>query len=642
MKHAWLLVSLLLVAGAMSLMVEQTGLNDGQSPMATQGRQMEDVNCSGMTFEDLFAYNNATFVIEFDASWSGAAVSATARAADGFASDIRTDLDGLFDGFPGGNDSWISTDERDAVREVGPSCISDMSTRIAIHEGMAVRESNAEAHEVRFVEDGIGLDEVNLIPSDHPELRTCPRPFASSSCREVPVSATQALEIDLFVAEDKTTNAAFDRFEDPDTTPFTIAIVTTNMTNATMKMSFPALAGLTLASWADHDDGVNRTVANPPETSTTSDGRLTVDLTLDYPTGSWPMERVMYLDFTTQSLASNDPPEWLSGAPMNGTRFSLPAGQDQASISANAAGLWGFDQHGWSLACTGENGWSMTQNQLGEVHMVRGDGFQGDLQCSLVDGYGTPSVDNRSWTLLQPFTYAANLTEERHVTVEVQPAAEDGFTLASSLLQGERSTDIISLPVFGGGVYDHSTEGLLPGEVSWSTRISGNGWWPMEFVLDLDVTLPNSDPVLTVTRGLDGTNGTWNALGTSFLVYGEVSDPEGESLTVQWRLCGAGDNAVVTGGAWEAEIRTIACDQQGIDVYVVDLTATDASGGSMLLTVSVEPNQESPTNLLPPAEPEPQPPRGFLPHPGLLASLTVVLFAAAIRRPPEPENEPAA
>lgn len=602
--------------------------------MPVEGRQMEDVNCSGMTFEDLFAYDNASFDIAVDASWSEAAITATARASDDRASDVRTDLDGLFDGFPGGNDSWISTDERDAVREVGPSCISDMSTRITLHEGATVRDLSVEPNEVRFIEDGIALDERFLIPSDHPEYRTCPRspPLASTNCREVPVSATDALEIDLMVAEGTTTNAAFERLEDPDSTPFTIAIVATNMTNADMRITFPTLAGLTLVASEVRDDGLAQPEHVAPTVGQTADGRLQVDLNLTYPLAEWPMERVLYLDFTTEDLSSNTPPEWLTDAPENGTRFSLPPGINSASIPAATVASWGFDQHGWSLNCEGVDGWNMSRTNLGDVVIERGTGIGGEVTCTMVDGYGVTSQEHRTWSLVQPFTFETNLTEERHVLIEVAPAAEAGFTLAASLHQNSREGALLSMPVLSAAVFDQSSEGMLPGSLFWSIRISGDGWWIMEFVLDLGVNLPNTPPSLVIDQALDGSNGTWNALGTTVLVRGQSMDPEGETITVTWRLCGAGDEATLANGAWEAEVKTIACDQQGITTYVVDITATDASGGSTSISAALvaQQNQAPEPDIRPVDEPST---RRFIPHPGIVASLLCVAFAAMLSRP---------
>ena len=42
------------------------------------GRQMDDVDCSGYTFEDLFDYNFALFDIDIGGDWATASMGATA------------------------------------------------------------------------------------------------------------------------------------------------------------------------------------------------------------------------------------------------------------------------------------------------------------------------------------------------------------------------------------------------------------------------------------------------------------------------------------------------------------------------------------------------------------------------------------
>ena len=136
------------------------------------GRQMEDVDCSGYTFEDLFEYDNAVFMFEILDDWATSDLYANSWVNESRAATVRENLDGLFDGFPGGNNSWISTDERDAVRSIGAKCIADMYTRIGIREGLPHR-GGVDWNDVEFVEEGIGLEEVNLIPEGHPEERSC-------------------------------------------------------------------------------------------------------------------------------------------------------------------------------------------------------------------------------------------------------------------------------------------------------------------------------------------------------------------------------------------------------------------------------------------------------------------------------------
>ncbi|MEC7722981.1 MAG: hypothetical protein VYB36_03645, partial [Candidatus Thermoplasmatota archaeon] len=301
---AWVLL-LLLVLCTVPLSNPTATLDHPVEVQTTEGRQLQDVNCSGMTFEDLFSYDRADFEVVIDAAWSGAAITATAYASDERASAVRTDLDGLFDGFPGGNDSWISTDEREAVRSVGPACISDMDTRMAFHEGSGVRDRATNPNVVKFIEDGIALDERNLVPEDHPDNRRCATFGTSTDCKEVPVSATEATEIDLLIKDGENVNAGFEEVENPADEAFSLSIVTTNMTRAGMALTFPLVPGLTLGAWAVLDDGVANPDVPAPVMNQTENGNLVIELELDYPEASYPMQRELFLDFTTEDLSIN-------------------------------------------------------------------------------------------------------------------------------------------------------------------------------------------------------------------------------------------------------------------------------------------------------------------------------------------------
>ena len=151
------------------------------------GRQMDDVDCSGYSFEDLFEYDNALFMFEILDDWATSDLYANAWVNESKSSVVRDNLDALFEGSVGGNNDWISTDEREAVREIGPKCIADMYTRIGIREGIPHR-GGVNWNNATFVEEGIGLDEVNLIPEGHPDERDCqgydPTGLQSDDCRE--------------------------------------------------------------------------------------------------------------------------------------------------------------------------------------------------------------------------------------------------------------------------------------------------------------------------------------------------------------------------------------------------------------------------------------------------------------------------
>jgi len=630
---AWVLL-LLLVLCTVPLSGPSETLEAPIEAQATEGRQLQDINCSGMTFEDLFSYDRADFEVLIDAAWSGAAITATAYAVDERASAVRTDLDGLFDGFPGGNDSWISTDEREAVRSVGPACISDMDTRMAFHEGNGVRDRSINPNVVKFIEDGIALDERNLVPEDHPDNRRCATLGTSTDCKEVPVTATQATEINLLIDEGQTNNAGFDELENPADEAFSLSIVITNMTRAGMALTFPLVPGLTLGAWAVLDDGVDNAEVPAPVMNRTENGNLVIELELDYPEEAYPMQRELFLDFTTEDLTINDPPEWMSNAPENGTWLAMPPNAEHVDLSASQVALWVTDRHGWHLVCEGTDGWNITHSAGAAPTLHRGTTREGEVLCHAVDGYGLVSVDNRSWYGAVPFEWNATLSDDLHAVVDVTPEGSTGYTLTANLVQGERTTAPISIPVTGPTVFDHGTQGLRPGGLVWEYRLTGGGWLTSEARINIGLQLPNTPPSLTLIRGLDGSNGTMNALGTSIIVAGEVVDPEGESVTLSWRLCGASSSDVrLDGMTWEADVRTIACEQQNVDIYEITVTAKDASGGTSSLSFVVDVQEESPEPV--PIAPEEEEKRG-IPGPGAALGVLCLIAAALSQRPSGP------
>ena len=59
------------------------------------GRQMEDdVDCSGLTFEDLFEYDNAVFMFQILDDWATADLYANSWVNESRASTVRENLDG--------------------------------------------------------------------------------------------------------------------------------------------------------------------------------------------------------------------------------------------------------------------------------------------------------------------------------------------------------------------------------------------------------------------------------------------------------------------------------------------------------------------------------------------------------------------
>ena len=68
----------------------------------TSGRQIDDVDCSGYSFEDLFEYDNAIFEFEVLDDWATSKLSANSWVNESKAATVRANIDSLFDGVPGG------------------------------------------------------------------------------------------------------------------------------------------------------------------------------------------------------------------------------------------------------------------------------------------------------------------------------------------------------------------------------------------------------------------------------------------------------------------------------------------------------------------------------------------------------------
>ena len=238
LKISSLILSVILLM--MTFSPTQTQDNSFEENIAPNVEAREDdvgqVNCSGLTFEDLFDYDFASFSINILDDWATADYYANAWVNGSNAATVRENLDELIGSqdVPGGGNGWLSTDERDAVRAIGPDCIADMDTRIGLKEGVAHR-TGVDWNNWSFIQDGIQLNEVNLVPSDHEEKRNCQNLLASNGCYEIPVSATDDLEISMFVADGETYNTEFNQLPNKGVSNFTLAL---NVTNVTVHHSY--------------------------------------------------------------------------------------------------------------------------------------------------------------------------------------------------------------------------------------------------------------------------------------------------------------------------------------------------------------------------------------------------------------------
>ena len=93
-----------------------TEVAENVEPSETTARQNSvEAACEGLTFEDMFNYSHAIFDVTINDDWSSADVSAVAWVNGTLADQARTDLENLFEGLPGGDNGWLSTDEYNAI-----------------------------------------------------------------------------------------------------------------------------------------------------------------------------------------------------------------------------------------------------------------------------------------------------------------------------------------------------------------------------------------------------------------------------------------------------------------------------------------------------------------------------------------------
>ena len=241
-----------------------------------------------------------------------------------------------------------------------------MYTRIGIREGLPHR-GGVDWNDVEFVEEGIGLEEVNLIPEGHPEERSCSGryAFASADCQEVPVTATNNLEISMFTKEEETHNTRFNKLPNSGQSDFTVAMNVTNVTSATMMFTFPFIDGMRMANWTILDDGVENLGAGSIEEIFLPDGSVRVSVDIQYDKADYPMIRNIFFDMTPHHCR-NDFPVWTGNEPTNDTIIPMiKDGSEVVAISSETMEDWASDNDAWGLDCQfAETGWSSRMNSV--------------------------------------------------------------------------------------------------------------------------------------------------------------------------------------------------------------------------------------------------------------------------------------
>ncbi len=609
------------------------------SSAQTEGRQGADVDCTGYTFEDLFDYNFAYFDVNINQDWATAEIDANSWVNESKAAIVRANIDQLFDGLPdgSGNNSWLSTDEREAVREIGPKCIADMFTRVGLREGIPHRGA-VDWNDMEFVEEGIGLDEVNMVPVDHPDERNCQNSLASTDCKEVPVSATNNLEISMFTKDDETHNARFNKLANSGASNFTIAYNATNVTAASITIILPAVDGLRMAAWTIEDDGVENLNPGMVSQNHRPDGSVAITIDITYDRVLYPLIRNIFVDMTTMAPQTNDVPVWGANVPENDTIIPMFTMAENVAVKGSILEDWASDEDGWSLDCDfTEDGWSSRMSGEGDLLVTAGESDSGTATCSLNDPYGAVNNATRTWRFGQPATFSATAgTYSESVDVEVSTTLLVQ-NLAVDLAAIQSSSEGLSSGVSLGSTTvstSVSLSGLSPGEFKIHIMASSNGMLDWDVELDLALEKANTPPSVTVDILIDGSHATWSADQYSFSLSGTAIDPDGGEVDLSVTMCSDTSTSFTqNGAAWDVTLSIANCVAQGKTQYDVIISATDDVGAIVSIDVNIpDPFQEEPRVTVSPTDNK----SDGLPAIGMLATLISLLGAAILTRRDRP------
>ena len=651
----WLLLALLL-ASLSAGMIGQTG-QQGIDPAldgaeaATSARQVE-ADCEGLTFEDIFNYSYAHFDIDVYDTWDGAQFNLVAYVNGSMAGDLRADVDELFDGLPGGNNSYLSTDERDGLEAVGMDCVVQTYTRTGFRGGPAHRGGQGvDWNNATWVREGMEIAEHNMLPPDSPDGRDCRHPGMSPDCWEIPVYPSTVADCgstscDLIVWLNGTVD--FDEASDPN--DFTFAMNMTNMSNIEIDITLPLtsnagdLTGMRV-KLAEECDGRDASMSETGGSATipgecTNDGstsvvsrmvdanhlQVTVLATYDY--DLWPLGQDVFIDFTTEPPPVDDPPQWTTDAPSDGDLLPVAdVDTPQQIVNEDAIREWFSDELDpgmLSVSCSGADGWALTGGAANSWTVTQQTSGPTTVTCEATDLSDQVSGP-RTFVVAVALDISAAATEVSSsavLTVISSTEAPDGMLVDVALLQGDSVvSSSVTLDTGTSGTVTLDVSALSPGPILVRVLASGAGMADMSHIYDLGLAKPSIPPTVTIT-GEEWVEG-------AFILSGNFHDADGEDVTFTLRIDGVEQGQVsVIDNTWRTG--DIPMDLLIEGVHTVEVQACDESNVCTSVTQDVDntflfQEDDDPIAVMPVDD-------GGLPAPGLAWALFALLSASLLMR----------
>ena len=621
------------------------------------GESLEE-RCSSITFEDMFEYTHAHFDIVINDDWNTANVEARAWVNGSIVDTLRETLDlYLEDLYPSGGDGWISTDEKSAVEAVASECIEYAFTRIGMRESAPHRGGvGLDWKNATYEDNGVIIEEWNLVPSNHADIRDCTSIGSSNDCVEIPVYPNSERDCDVLVATSEGVdecrlelwmNATMTIPSMNQGEQFTLAFNASNMTNAVLDFTFPSNPDLRLDMWEEcegrdiefepqtHEEAPLRGTCIGDDSSTyvfVNEGNEGIKyiLTPHRSRDIWPSGEDLFADFTTAPIPIDDPPVWTEDAPNDGAWFpSLESGErvwaDWSSISS-----WFTDERPVSqleINCESDTEMNIYQSAdksfWGEIQ----EGMIVDITCGATDSIGQSS-GNRTWHLGIPITVTTSsntLLNPHPITIGLDEGwpeliLEYGFTQTQSV----NSENIESTAINSETTLMLESNGINPGSVNLWVGIYGENVYAIDKIFYLDITKESSPPLISVSEygwEID----TWKA-------QGQFSDPDGEEVMFSLSIDGLAAGSIsVSGNSWSTPIINFGIWEEGLHEVKIVGCDTSAKCNEVVLIVNNTHLFEEEVTIQPHPSPENG---GFLPSASIvltILSLTIGLIYSTRR-----------
>ena len=557
--------------------------------------------CSSITFEAILPYTHAHFDIVVNEDWNSAEVEARAWINGTSVDLLREKLDSYLEElYPSGGDGWISTDEKSAVEAVASECVEYAMTRIGLRESTPHRGGvGLDWKNATWQNDGVIIEEWNLVPSNHADIRDCTAIGSSNDCVEVPVFPNSERDCNTLIETSENVdecrlelwmNATMVIPSIDEGEEFTLAFNASNMTNAVLDFTLPSNPDLRVDMWEEcegrdvefepstHEDAPLRGACIGDGSSTyifenIEDESVKFTLIPHRSIDFWPSGEDIFVDFTTAPIPINNPPSWTENAPLN--ESWLPSLESGENIWAdwNIISSWFDDEKPISqleINCNSEPSANIYQLSDKSFSGIINYGQDIQVECEAVDDLGQSS-GIRTWNLGVPIfltTSSEALVSPHPVDIQFSENWPE-LTLEYAFTQSQNinSANIESMTISSNQTILINSNGMIPGLVDLWIGINGNNYiYPTERIFQLGITKESSPPMISVTEygwEID----IWQA-------QGQFSDPDGEDVDFSLSIDGLSAGSIsVSGNSWstpminfglwdegEHEVKIIGCD----------------------------------------------------------------------------------